>query len=59
MKVRLGEAAAGTGQDTIEVVEIVIESNGDDTLGGHEAANLLAGMRGDDAIAGGSGADTL
>ena len=54
----LGETA-GAGQDTIEAVEIVIGSDGDDTIRGDGAASLLAGMRGDDDIAGGSGADTL
>lgn len=57
--VSLGEAAGGAGQDTIGAVEVVIGSDGDDTLGGDGAANLLAGMRGDDEIAGGGGADTL
>ena len=57
--VSLGEAGAGAGQETIEAVEMVIGSDGDDTLGGDGAANLLAGMRGDDEIAGGGGADTL
>ena len=59
VKVSLVEAAAGAGEDTIEAVEIVIGSNGDDTLGGDDATNLLAGMRGDDEIACGGGADTL
>ena len=54
---RLSEATAG--EDTIESVEVVIGSDGDDTLGGDGAANLLAGMRGDDDIAGGRGDDTL
>ena len=57
--VRIGEAAAGAGEDTIEAVEAVVGSDGDDTLGGDSAANLLAGMRADDEIAGGGGADTL
>ena len=43
----------------MEAVEIVIGSDGDDTLGGDDAANLLAGMGGDHEIAGGTGADTL
>ena len=59
VKVSLGAAAAGAGEDTIEAVEVVFGSNGDDTLAGDDAANLLAGMRGDDEITGGGGADTL
>ena len=31
----------------MEVVEFVVGSDGDDTIGGDGAANLLAGMRGD------------
>ena len=57
--VSLGDENVGAGQDTIEAVEVVIGSDGDDTLGGDGAANLLAGMRGDDELAGGGGADTL
>ena len=57
--VSLGAAAAGAGEDTIEGVEVVVGSDGDDTIGGDGAANLLAGMRGDDELAGGGGADTL
>jgi len=57
VSVSLGEARAG--EDTIEAVEVVIGSDGDDTLGDDGAANLLAGMRGDDAIAGGRGDETL
>ena len=57
--VNLGDETVGAGQDTIEAVEVVIGSDGDDTIGGDGAANLLAGMRGDDELAGGGGADTL
>ena len=57
--VSLGDAGVGTEEDTLEGVEIVVGSNGDDTIRGDEAANLLAGMRGDDEITGGGGADTL
>ena len=37
-------------QDTIEAVEAVIGSDGDDTIRGDGAVNLLAGMRGDDEL---------
>ena len=57
--VSLAATDVGAGQDTIEAVEIVIRSDGDDTLSGNGTANLLVGMRGDDKIAGGGGADTL
>lgn len=57
--VSLGDENVGAGQDTIEAVEVVIGSDGDDTLDGDGAANLLAGLRGDDELAGGGGADTL
>ena len=56
--VRVGATDVGAGEDTIEAVEVVIGSDGDDTLAGDGAANLLAGMRGDDEIAGGGGGDT-
>ena len=56
--VRLGATGVGARQETIEAVEIVIGSDGDDTIDGDDAASLLAGMRGYDEITGGSGADT-
>ncbi len=56
--VSLAATDVGSGQNTIEAVEFVIGSDGGDTIGGDGAANLLAGMRGDDEIAGG-GDDTL
>ena len=55
--VSLGDETVPAGQDTIEAVEIVIGSDGDDTIDGDGAANLLAGMRGDDELAGGGGAE--
>ena len=55
----LAATDVGAGQNTIEAVEIVIGWDGGDTIGGDDAPNLLADMRGDDEIAGGGGDDTL
>ena len=50
MTVSLGDETVGAGQDTIEAIEAVIGSDGDDTIRGVGAANLLSGMRGDDEL---------
>ena len=57
--VSLDDTTGDAGPDTLEAVENVIGSDGDDEINGDDAPNLLGGSRGDDEIAGGGGADTL
>ena len=59
VSVSLDGTAARSGQDTIEAVENVRGSGGDDEIEGDAAPNLIWGGRGDDTIRGGAGGDTL
>jgi Ca2+-binding RTX toxin-like protein len=51
--------SADTGEDTIDEIENVVGSTGNDWIVGNDAVNLLDGGNGDDLINGGAGADSL
>ena len=57
--VSLDGTAAESGQDTIEAVENVRGSRGDDEIKGDAAPNIIWGGRGDDTIRGAGGGDTM
>jgi Ca2+-binding RTX toxin-like protein len=51
--------ATGDGSDTIERVEIVWGTSGDDVLRGSSMPDVIDGRAGDDVLAGRGGDDTL
>ena len=53
------QQASSMGTNTVADIENVFGTDHDDTLIGNEAANVLTGVRGDDLLIGGGGADEL
>ena len=59
VSLQTGTATSNLGDDTLELVENVTTGDGDDTIYGNGAANVLLAGNGDDGLGGSNGNDTL